>query len=102
MKKKRKYFKSKFMFNHRRNHPAWVFDEDKDSYDFVGITHAKITDYQKNIDLPINPDKEDKRTSRIRPLPLKDKKKVFSKNKKNLEMHKKNRKIFYRVKSKKK
>lgn len=104
MKKKRKYFKSKFMFNHRTKHPAWIFDEDniKKEYDYVSVTHAEITDYDKNITLPINPDVNDKRISRIRPKPFKDRKKVFSKDYKGLVMHRENRKYFYNVKRKKK
>jgi len=104
MKKKRKYFKSKFMFNHKSKHPAWVFNEDhlNKEYDYVSITHAKITDYDKNIELPKNPDLMDTRKSRVRPKPFTDKKKYFSADKKGLVMHQQNRKYFYRIKRKKK
>lgn len=101
MKKKRKYFKSKFMFNHKRKHPAWVFDEINNSYKFVGITHARKTKGSLNLELPENPEFGQKEKSYIRPLPMIDPKNVFSKNKKDFRMTKKNRYWFYKHKKKK-
>jgi len=92
------------MMNHKTKHPAWVFDEDikKKRFDYVSITHSKYTRGKKNIKLSNNPEISDNRDSYILPFPQNDSVKRFSQTKKRMFMSKDNRKLFYKIKAKKK
>ncbi len=50
-----------------KNHPTYIYAKVGDKYEYLGITHAKITKGVKNIRLEKNPNPQDKRTVYVRP-----------------------------------
>jgi hypothetical protein len=66
---KKKRFKSRFLHGKKANsgHPAYIYAKDGDSFKYIGITHADITDNVKNIKLEKNPNPMDMSDSYIRP-----------------------------------
>lgn len=50
-----------------KNHPTYIYAKIGDKYEYLGITHAKITKGVKNIRLEKNPNPKDKRTAYVRP-----------------------------------
>ncbi len=84
-KKKDKRFHPQFRHskNANRQHPTYIFAKNGDDYEFIGITHSKITNGIKNIPLEKNPNPRDSRSAYIRPCVEKDKKKNFGKREKD-------------------
>ncbi len=95
-----KFKKSKFMFNHRRKHPAFVYIDLGKEYGFISITHSQYFRGIKNIELKVNPEVGKTEKAYILPYPLKDKKHVFSKNKKQMKVGGTNYYKFNKIKKK--
>lgn len=56
-----------------KNHPAYIYARDGNTYKFIGITHAPITQGVRNIKLLKNPNPNDSRDSYARPFSDQDK-----------------------------
>ncbi len=74
-----KKFRRSFRKNKRINHPTYVVDKQDDVYEYIGITHSKITNGKNNIPLRNNPNPNDSRQAYVRPILEKDIDKNFGK-----------------------
>lgn len=63
---------------HKKNgHPSYIYAKVNGKYKYIGITHSKITNGVKNIELEQNPNPNDKEKSYARTMAKKDKVKKF-------------------------
>lgn len=58
-------------------HPTYIYAQEGNTYKFIGITHAPITDNIKNIPLEQNPEPKNKSKAFVRPTPQKAHKASF-------------------------
>lgn len=63
---------------HKKNgHPSYIYAKVNGKYKYIGITHSKITNGVKNIELEQNPNPNDKEKAYARTMAKKDKVKKF-------------------------
>lgn len=80
MQKKSKELKrEEFRKNKLSGHPAYIFKKVGNKYEFIGITHAEITQGTRNIKLDKSPNPADKKIAYIKPKTEKLKENKFSK-----------------------
>lgn len=60
-----------------KGHPTHIYAQIGDEYEYIGITHAEITDGIKNIPLEKNPEPNNKSKAHIKPNPQKAHKASF-------------------------
>ncbi len=87
---------------HRKNgHPAYVYEETKDEYKYINITHAPRTYGIDNKRLRFNPNNSDPSTSYARPFSTHDLKKNFkTKRLRGYRLHKADKKLIRKIKRK--
>ena len=69
-RKPKKIKRNEIRKNHSKEghgHPAYIFAEIGDSYEYNGLTHSNITQGIKNIELEQNPNPKDKEKAYVRP-----------------------------------
>ena len=76
---KKELKRDEFRKNKVSGHPAYIFKKVGRKYEYVGITHAEITDGTKNIKLEKNPNPKDQKDAYLRPKSEKQKENKFSK-----------------------
>lgn len=76
--KKQKEFR-KLNYKAGTGHPTYIYAKVGDTYHYIGITHAPVTQGVKNIPLEENPDPHDRRASYVKPKPGKDNRANFGK-----------------------
>ena len=81
-------------------HPTYIYAQVGNEFIFVGITHAKITDGIKNIQLERNPNPKDKRPSYMRPFADKKHKSSFGKKLKGWKLTENDKKKALKLKIK--
>ena len=58
-------------------HPSYIYEKVGNRYKYLGVTHSKITQGTKNIELDQNPNPKDDQKAYVRPAPKQDKVKKF-------------------------
>ena len=71
--------RDEFRKNKVSGHPAYIYKKVGRRYEFIGITHAEVTQGVKNIRLDQSPNPKDTQTSYIRPKSEQLKENKFSK-----------------------
>ena len=79
VKKQKETKRDEFRKNKVSGHPAYIYKKVGRRYEFIGITHAEITQGVKNIRLDQSPNPKDTQTSYIRPKSEQLKENKFSK-----------------------
>ena len=91
MAKKKGNFRKGFRKNKRIKHPAYVVDENGNLYQYIGVTHSKMTGSENNIPLLKNPNPDDSRQAYIRPRVEEDDSKNFGRRYSNWKFSKKDK-----------
>ena len=79
VKKQKETKRDEFRKNKVSGHPVYIYKKVGRKYEFIGITHAEITQGVRNIKLEKSPNPNDSKTSYIRPKSEQLKKNKFSK-----------------------
>ena len=78
-KKQKETKRDEFRKNKVSGHPVYIYKKVGRKYEFIGITHAEITQGVRNIKLEKSPNPNDSKTSYIRPKSEQLKENKFSK-----------------------
>ena len=70
----------------KEKHPQIIVGADRTSFESVGLTHSKRSGKRSNIELFINPDKNDNRKAYLKKQIIRDFKFLFSKAFKNYQL----------------
>lgn len=79
MKVKKETKRDEFRKNKVSGHPAYIYKKVGRKYEFIGITHAEITQGVRNIKLEQSPNPKDEKDTYIRPKSEQLKENKFSK-----------------------
>ncbi len=101
-KQKKKEIKNEFRQHKVSGHPTYIYRKVGDSFEYIGITHAKVTNKTNNIELCKNPDPHDKKKAYMRPKPSKDRIHKFKEPLKGWKLNSEDREKAKRIANKKK
>ena len=76
-KKPRVEAKDEFRTHKKNGHPSYIYAKVNGKYKYIGITHSKITNGVKNIELEQNPNPNDNEKAYARTVAKKDNVKKF-------------------------
>lgn len=81
-----------------KGHPTYIYRKINGKYQYIGLTHSKITDNVKNIKLKVNPNPNDIRNSYIRPYSSEDLIENFGAKKKGWKLSRKDKPLINMIK----
>ena len=102
-KNKKVVAKNEFRNNKKTGHPAYIFEQERHHFHFLGITHSSETSVKngkktKNIPLINNPNPKDKKQAFVRPNKEKDHVNKFTKPLKDWKLSRKDKETINKLK----